>query len=100
MPTSEEMKQIGRMWNTLIPVNNDRGLIATHPTNVTQRNRTSVDWTAPVNTSTDNIHGGEEPDGSNMHQVRLVDYTRVPNSSDEHGQELWQLRLQEVPIDA
>ena len=27
MPTSEEMKQIGRMWNTLIPVNNDRGLI-------------------------------------------------------------------------
>tara|TARA_R110000824_G_scaffold43333_3_gene126950 strand:- start:3791 stop:5344 length:1554 start_codon:yes stop_codon:yes gene_type:complete len=27
MPTSEEMKQIGRMWNTLIPLNNSRGLI-------------------------------------------------------------------------
>jgi hypothetical protein len=44
-------------------------------------------------------HGGTEPDGSRSHQVRLVDYRRVPNSSDEHGQELWQLRLQEVPID-
>ena len=45
-------------------------------------------------------HGGTEPDGSRSHQVRLVSYRRVPNSSDEHGQELWQLRLQEVPIDA
>ena len=45
-------------------------------------------------------HGGEEPDGSKAHQVRLVDYQRVPNSSDEHGQEMWQLILQEVPIDA
>jgi hypothetical protein len=45
-------------------------------------------------------HGGDEPDGSKMHQVRLVDYQRVPNSSDEHGQEMWQLILQEVPIDA
>jgi len=27
MPTSEEMKQIGRMWNTLIPLKNNRGLI-------------------------------------------------------------------------
>ena len=44
-------------------------------------------------------HGGTEPDGSRSHQVRLVDYRRIPNSSDEHGQELWQLRLQEVPID-
>ena len=45
-------------------------------------------------------HGGDEPDGSKMHQVRLVDYQRVPNSSDEHGQEMWELILQEVPIDA
>ena len=45
-------------------------------------------------------HGGDEPDGSKTHQVRLVDYQRVPNSSDEHGQEMWQLILQEVPIDA
>ena len=45
-------------------------------------------------------HGGDEADGSSMHQVRLVDFRRVPNSSDEHGQELWNLRLQEVPIDA
>jgi hypothetical protein len=44
-------------------------------------------------------HGGDEPDGSKVHQVRLVDYQRVPNSSDEHGQEMWQLILQEVPID-
>ena len=45
-------------------------------------------------------HGGDEFDGSSTHQVRLVDYRRVPNSSDEHGQEMWNLRLQEVPIDA
>jgi hypothetical protein len=45
-------------------------------------------------------HGGDEVDGSSTHQVRLVDYRRVPNSSDEHGQEMWNLRLQEVPIDA
>ena len=45
-------------------------------------------------------HGGTEPDGSRSHQVRLVSYRRMPNSSDEHGQELWQLQLQEVPIDA
>jgi len=45
-------------------------------------------------------HGGDEPDGSRAHQVRLVDYQRVPNSSDEHGQEMWKLTLQEVPIDA
>ena len=45
-------------------------------------------------------HGGDEPDGSKTHQVRLVDYQRVPNSSDEHGQEMWELILQEVPIDA
>tara|TARA_B100000424_G_scaffold111209_1_gene83629 strand:+ start:143 stop:1216 length:1074 start_codon:yes stop_codon:yes gene_type:complete len=27
MPTSEELKQIGRIWNTLVPLNNNRGLI-------------------------------------------------------------------------
>jgi hypothetical protein len=45
-------------------------------------------------------HGGDEADGSRTHQVRLVDYRRISNSSDEHGQEIWDLRLQEVPIDA
>ena len=45
-------------------------------------------------------HGWNAPDGSRAHQVRLVDYQRVPNSSDEHGQEMWKLTLQEVPIDA
>ena len=27
MPTSEELKQIGRMWNTLVPLKSNRGLI-------------------------------------------------------------------------
>lgn len=25
MPTSEQLKQIGNVWNTLIPISNDRG---------------------------------------------------------------------------
>ena len=43
-------------------------------------------------------HGGAEQDGANVHQVRLVSYARQPKTSDEFGEEIWTLRLQEVPV--
>ena len=43
-------------------------------------------------------HDGESEDGANTYQVRLVTYARQPRTSDEYGEELWFLRLQEVPI--
>ena len=27
MPTAEELKQIGKIWNTMVPVKNNRGLL-------------------------------------------------------------------------
>lgn len=38
-------------------------------------------------------------DGAHAHQVRLVTFRRQPTSSDEFGEELWYLRIQEVPVD-
>jgi hypothetical protein len=46
--------------------NNNMGLIATHP-------QTSADWIAPVNTSTGNIHGGEQPQGDREQEIDWSD---------------------------
>jgi hypothetical protein len=43
-------------------------------------------------------HGGVEEGGASVHYVRLRDFARVPNSIDDRGQELYFLRLQEVPV--
>ena len=43
-------------------------------------------------------HGGAGQDGSKIHLVRLQTYVRQPRTSDNDGEEIWFLRLQEVPI--
>ena len=43
-------------------------------------------------------HDGDGADGATTYQVRLVTYARQPRTSDEYGEEVWFLRLQEVPI--
>jgi hypothetical protein len=44
-------------------------------------------------------HSGSENDGIHAHQVRLVNFSRVPTSTNEHGQELYHIRLQKVQLD-
>ena len=44
-------------------------------------------------------HRGLDADGARAHQVRLLHYAKRPTDDDEIGEEVWQLRLQEVPID-
>ena len=44
-------------------------------------------------------HSGDATDGADVRQVRIVDYERVPTDDLQAGQEVWRLRLQEVPVD-
>jgi hypothetical protein len=45
-------------------------------------------------------YGGDEIGGARTHYVRVKDFRRVPNAANDDGQELYYLRLQNVPVGA